>query len=90
MNELFLFVWISKLSNYADDNTLCASDYNLEDMKEVLLKDINDVTELFYKNYMVLNAGKCYRIMKYKKMKLSSLKISFMNSSKEEKILGVL
>ena len=59
-------------------------------MKEVLLSDINDVTELFYKNYMVLNAGKCYRIMKYKKMKLSSLKISFMNSSKEEKIPGVL
>ena len=58
VNDLFLFVSSSNLSNYADDNTLFTSGYNLKEVKEVLLNDLNKVTEWFFENYMVLNAGK--------------------------------
>ena len=57
VNELFLFVSSSNLSNSADDNTLYTSGYNREEAKKVLL---NDLTEWFFENYMVLNAGKCH------------------------------
>ena len=60
VNDLFLFVPSSKLSNDSDDNTLFAFGYNLEEVKEVLLNDLNKVTEWFFENYMVLNAGKRY------------------------------
>ena len=60
VNDLFLSVSSSNLSNYADDNTLYISGYNLKEVKEVLLNDLNKVTEWFFENYMVLNAGKCH------------------------------
>ena len=34
-----------KLRNYADNNTLYASSYNLEEVKEILLNNLNKVTE---------------------------------------------
>ena len=37
VNDFFLFVSSSNLTNYADDNTLYTSDYNLKEVKEVLL-----------------------------------------------------
>ena len=69
VNDLFLFVSSSNLSNYADDNTLYPSDYNLKEVKEVLLNHLvtkwlqngyRMITEWFFENYMVLNAGKCH------------------------------
>ena len=45
LNDLFLFVLSSKLSSYADDNTLYASGYNLEEVREALLNDLNKVKE---------------------------------------------
>ena len=59
VNGLFLFVSSSKLSNYADDNTLYTFGYNLEEVKEVLFNDLNKVTEWIFENYMVLNVEKC-------------------------------
>ena len=35
VNDLFLFVSSSNQSNYADDNTLYTSGYNLKEVKEV-------------------------------------------------------
>ena len=58
MNDLFISVSSSKLSNYVDDNTLYASGYNLEEVKEVLPNNLNKVAEWFFENSMVLNAGK--------------------------------
>ena len=37
VNDLFLFVSSSKLINCADDNTLCTSGYNLEEVKKFYL-----------------------------------------------------
>ena len=58
VNDLFLFISNCNLSNHADGNTVYTSGYNLKEVKEVLLNDLNKVTEWFFENYMVLNAGK--------------------------------
>ena len=88
VNDLFLFVSSSNLSNYADDNTFYTSGYNLK----VLLNDLNKVTEWFLENYMVLNAGKCHFMClgKNTENETFSVKDTIMNNSKEEKILGVI
>ena len=88
VNDLFLFVSSSNLSNYADDNTFYTSGYNLK----VLLNDLNKVTEWFLENYMVLNAGKCHFMClgKNTENETFTFKDTIMNNSKEEKILGVI
>ena len=48
VNDLSLFVPSSKLNNYADENTIYASGYNLEEVKEALLNDLNKVIEWFH------------------------------------------
>ena len=82
----------SNLSNYADDNTLYTSGDNLKEIKEVLLNDLNKVTEWFFKNYIVVNAGKCNFMClgKNTENETFTLKDSIMNNSKEEKILRVV
>ena len=45
INDLFLFVSNSYLSNYADDNTLYAFGYNLEEIKNTLCFDFDLVSK---------------------------------------------
>ena len=92
VNDLFLFVSSSNLSNYADDNTLYTSGYDLKEVKEVLLNDLNKVTEWFFENDMALNAGKCYFMCldKNTENETFTFKDTIMNNSREEKILGAI
>ena len=60
INGLYLFVSSSFLSNYADDNTLYASGFNLVQVKNCLSTDFDAVTKWFYERHMALNAGKCH------------------------------
>ena len=55
LNDLFLFVENSELSNYADGNTLYSSGNGLEKLKLTLRQDFEIITKRFYENYMVLN-----------------------------------
>ena len=48
------------LSNYTDGNTLYASGFNLEEVRNCLSTDFDAVTKWFYENNMALNAGKCH------------------------------
>ena len=89
VNDLFVFVSSSRLSIYANDNTLYATDYNLEDVKETLHNDLNKVTKWFHESYMVLNAGKCHFIWKNTENETFIFKDTIMDNSKEEKVLGV-
>ena len=92
LNDLFLLVENSDLSNYANDNTLYSSGNDLEKVKQTLRQDFEIVTKWFYENHMVLNSGKCYfmclvqntmnEIFVYDNIE--------MKNSKEEKILGVI
>ena len=60
LNDLFLVVWSVSLSNYADDNTFNTFGDNLKKNKDNLWSSFDTVHQWFYKNYMVLNAGKCH------------------------------
>ena len=65
--------------------------YNLEEVTEVLLNELNGVTDWFYKNYTVLNTEKCQFMCLGKNTEIETFifKDTVMNSSKEVKILGV-
>ena len=94
VNNIFLFFlsffsFCSNLSNDADDNTLYTSGYNLEEVKEVLLNDLNKVTEWFFENYLVRNAGKCHFMCLGKTTENETFTFKDTTNSKEEKILGV-
>ena len=92
LNDLFLFVENSDLSNYADDNTLYSSGNDLEKVKQTLRQDFEIVTKWFYENYMVLNSGKCHFMC----LGQNTVNETFvydnieMKNSKEEKVLGVI
>ena len=92
LNDLFLFVENSDLSNYADDNMLYSSGNDLEKVKQTLRQDFEIVTKWFYENYMVLNLGKCHFMC----LGQNTVNETFvydnteMKNSIEEKILGVI
>ena len=60
LDDIFLFVSNSSLSKCADDNTLITFVYNLKKIKNNLTYSFDIVSHWFYKNCMVLNAGKCH------------------------------
>ena len=69
--------------------TLNASGYNLKEVNEILLNGLNKVTECFYENYMVLNAGQCHFACLGKDTENETFisKGIIMNNSKEDKIV---
>ena len=60
INDLFLFICFSTLSNYAGDNNLFATGTDIQLINQMLLSDFRTVNNWFYENFMILNPGKCY------------------------------
>ena len=91
INDLFLFVSNSYLSNYADDNTLYAFGYNLEEIKNTLRFDFDLVSKWFEENYMVLNADKCHFMCLGKDTENETFIFNnfIFNKGNEEKIPGI-
>ena len=89
LNDLFLFVENSDLSNYADDNTLYSCGNNLEEVKQ--RGDFQIVTKWFYENYMVLNSGKCHFMCLGKNTEKETyfFNNTEIKNSSEEKNLGI-
>ena len=84
---IFFFVSSSYLSNY---NTLFASGFNVEEVKNILSTDFDAVTRWFYENYMSLNAGESHFTCLGKDTTNETFifKDLVMKNSKEQKILG--
>ena len=59
LNDLFVFVENSDLSNDPDDNAFYSSVNDLEKVK-LFRQVFQIVTNWFYENYIVLNSGNCY------------------------------
>ena len=49
INDLFLFIRVSVLNNYADDNNLSTTKANIQLMKQMLLSDFRTVNNWFMK-----------------------------------------
>ena len=60
INDLFLFICFSTLSNYADDNNLFATGIDIQLINQMLLSDLKTVNNWFYEKFMILNPGKCH------------------------------
>ena len=92
INDLFLFVLNSYLSNYVDENTLYAFGYNIEELKNILRFHFDLIPKWFEENYMILNADKCHFMCfsKDKKMKLLSLIIPSSIAAMKRKYLRLL
>ena len=58
INDLFLFICFSTLSNYADDNNLFTTGTDVQLINQMLLSDFRVVNNWFYENFMILNPGK--------------------------------
>ena len=58
LNDLFLFISNSSISNYGNNNTLYTFEDNLKKIKDNLRNSFDTVDQWFYENYVVLNAEK--------------------------------
>ena len=58
INDLFLFICFSTLSNYADDNNLCTKGTDIQLINQMLLSDFRTVNNWLCENVMILNPGK--------------------------------
>ena len=92
LNDLFLFVSNASLSNYADGNTLYIFGDNLKKIKDNLRNSFDTVHQWFYKNYIVLNAGKCHFMCLGNNAENETFLFHdiLMENSKEQKIFGVI
>ena len=92
INDLFVFVSSSNLSNYADDNTLYASGFNLEEVKKCLSTEFDAVTKWFCENHMALNAGKCHFMCLGKDTRNETFIFEGLvtKNSKEQKMIGYI
>ena len=93
INDIFLFICFSTLSNYADDNNLFATGTDIQLINQMLLSDFRRVNNWFYENFMILKPGKCHSMSIGKDTCDENVfyydNLTFKNSN-EEGILGVI
>ena len=58
INDLFLFICVTNLNNYADDNDLFATGTDIQLINQMFLSDFRAVNNWFYENFIILNPGK--------------------------------
>ena len=58
INDLFLFICFSTLSNYTDDNNLFTTETDIQLINQMLLSDFRTVSNWFYENFMILKSWK--------------------------------
>ena len=63
INDIFLFIDVSYIANYADDNTQYATEKNLDDLLKLFERETNVVLNWFKVNEMKSNDGKCHLIV---------------------------
>ena len=59
-NDFVFFIQYNVLNNYADDNNLFVIGKNKENIKSLLLLDLELVNNLFHENFMTLNPEKSH------------------------------
>ena len=60
LNDIFMFLSICNLCNYADDSTLYSAGKDLNQIRRNLEMDFMILHQCFHKNHMTLNPGKCH------------------------------
>ena len=60
INDLFLFICFSTLSNFTDKNSFFATGTDIQLINQMLLSDWIGLNNWLYENFMILNPGKCH------------------------------
>ena len=93
INEPFLNLCFSTLSNYADDNNLFTTGTDIQLINQVLLSDFRTVNKWPYEIFAILNPGKCHFISigedNHDQDVFHHDKFTFKNSNEEE-VSGVI
>ena len=92
INDPFLFICFSTLSNYADDANLFTTETDIQLINQMLLSDFRTVSNWFYEKCMILNPGKCHFMSIAKDTHDKDVFYYdnlILKNSNEDKILGV-
>ena len=90
INDIFLFLENTKITNYADDNTPYAIEQSLEQLIETLEHDTSILIDWFEINEIKSNNDKCHLLIvnhKYLSIKIGNDEIS---ASTSVKLLGII
>ena len=90
LNDIFYFVNLTRIANYADDNTAYAIANDTASLLNNLEKDVEILTNWFENNYFKLNADKCHLLVSNHDEDASLLiNNEIVEGSKSVKLLGI-
>ena len=89
LNDIFIFVENTKITNYADDNTPYAIESSIEKLIESLEHDTTLLLYWFQANEMKPNNDKCHLIIINHENNVSTIGDEVITGSKSVKLLGV-
>ena len=89
LNDIFLFVENTNITNYADDNTPYAIESSIEKLIETLEHDSNILLNWFQTNEMVSNNDKCHLIIINSEDNIINIGNEEITGSNSVKLLGV-
>ena len=89
LNDIFLFVENTKITNYADDNTPYAIESSIEKLIESLEHDTTLLLNWFQANEMKPNNDKCHLLIINHENNVISIGDEDITGSKSVKLLGV-
>ena len=89
INDIFLFVNNSKITNYADDNTPYAIESTIEKLMETLEHETNTLLKWFQHNEMLSNNDKCHLLIINNENNIIKIGNDEISGSKSVKLLGI-
>ena len=91
MNDIFYFIREEDLANYADDNTPCLIENEIETLISIIEKDASILIKWFNDNYLKLNEDKCkLLITKYNDNVSAKTSSEIITANESVKLLGII
>ena len=89
INDIFYFINISKMANYADDNTIYSVDDNVTNLLKTLETETNLVLKWFRINEMKANDDKCHLLIANQENVSVTLGNEIIEATDSVELLGV-
>ena len=89
INDIFFFIEVTKIANYADDTTVYATDESITNLLKLLETETSVVLNLLRINGMKSNDDKCHLIVTNKNDVSINLEYDTIESSNSVKLLGI-
>ena len=89
INDIFFFIEVTKIANYANDTTVYATDESITNLLKLLETETSVVLNWFRINEMKSNDDKCHLIVANKNDVSINLEYDTIESSNSVKLLGI-